>query len=135
MPLLLLLLLLIGCSHECPDSFKEEAAGVMRTLIEELVPVKTSAELFKKQKKIKRMYTELSDLSIKARIWQESHPNAISCERHHLDENLSEALKRELERVYKIDGAREIMEEAQKEAIEHLDEFESRSIQRIERNA
>lgn len=122
---IILLLLFASCSHECPDSYKEEAGTVMRTLIEEITPVKTAAELIKKQKKIKRLYTTLSDLAIAARKWQEKHPDALSCEGHNLDETLSEQLKKELERLYVIKGAREIMEEAQKEAIERLDEFES----------
>lgn len=98
----------------------------MKALVNELTPLKTAADLVKKQKKIKRLYTDLADLAIKARLFQEKHPDSISCERHTLDDNLAYALRKQLERIYQIEGGQELMEEAQKEAIEHLDEFESK---------
>ncbi len=95
----------------------------MRSFIEELIPVKTSADLKKRQKKIRKLYTDLSSIAINAKKWSDKETKPSLCDEHIYDENLNELLKRELERIYKIEGAQEIMEEAQKEAIECLGEF------------
>lgn len=116
-------MILCGCSHECPDSFKEESGGTIRAFIEELSTVKTSSDLLKKQKKVRKFYEALADQAIRAKKWAEKHPGSVSCDEHSLDDNLSEILQKELERIYTIEGAQEIMEEAQKESIERLDEF------------
>lgn len=122
-PWILSLLLLMGCSHECESSFKEDASLIMRSFIEELIPVKTSADLKKRQKKIRKLYIDLSDIAINAKKWADKETRISVCDDHFYDESLNELLKKELERIYKIEGAQELMEEFQREAIERLGEF------------
>ena len=119
---LLILSLLCGCSHDCPDGYKQDAQVVIRCLVEELSASHSLSDLTKRQKKIKKLYTELAELAIESRKLQDKRP---SCGLHDLDENLNELLKKELQRIYAIEGGRALMEETQKEAIEQLDEYES----------
>ncbi|MCX6995372.1 MAG: hypothetical protein NTY13_06170 [Chlamydiae bacterium] len=95
----------------------------MRSFIEELIPVKTSADLKKRQKKIRKLYIDLSDIAINAKKWADKETRISVCDDHFYDESLNELLKKELERIYKIEGAQELMEEFQREAIERLGEF------------
>lgn len=77
---------------------------------------------------LKKHFEELVDLMILARDFQENHPDEVM---PLLAENtISNLLEQELRRIYMIEGGREIIENAQQEALVRLDAFERACIKK-----
>ncbi len=94
----------------------------MSSLVEELQTVQSRKDLLSKNKRVKRLFTQLATLSIEARQFCDSHPEL---QKPATDEPIAAELKAEILRLYAIDGVREIVEEAQEEGLDRLDEFEA----------
>jgi hypothetical protein len=121
--LLICLLFSFGCSPGSLDDYQKEGESVCRTLTNELKDIETRDDLVKALPKLKKRFHHLVDVVIEARTFQEGHPeekNDLSFDSH----QASEALKSELKRIYQIEGGRELVENAQREALIRLDTFE-----------
>ncbi len=77
-------------------------------------------ELIKVLPVLKKNFEEIVDLVIEARLYQADHPEDGSL----YDGLQSEMLRGELRRVYTLEGGRETIELAQREALLRLDIFE-----------
>ncbi|MBS0615863.1 MAG: hypothetical protein JSR58_04850 [Verrucomicrobia bacterium] len=114
--LFFLLLLCASCSPESSDDFRHEGEAIARALVDELQEVENRQDLLKASPKLKKLFEQLVDLMIAARNAQ-MEPQLDSTE-------MSQVLQAELKRIYRMEGGREVIEKAQKEALLRLDAFE-----------
>ena len=121
---LLLLLCLFGCSPTSLDDFRNQGQSVTRSLIQDLRLIQAREDLAKLEPILKKRFEALVFIMIEAREFQINNPEAIFSEPSALDMDLNEELKQELERVWKVEGGREMIERAQREAMLRLDGFE-----------
>jgi hypothetical protein len=91
----------------------------MNTLSQELEQISCREELVKEQERLSLLFMQIAKLAVRA---QEDLDRQVtvgggiaSC-----DAELNEKLRRQLIRIYKIEGGREIIEEAQKKAVIQL---------------
>lgn len=116
------LIILVCCLNFCScssslEDFQKEAEGVCRTLVEELQQVETREDLLKSESKLRHLFDELVEVILTARQYQEKHLDEAPALSNSYDERLLE----EMMRIYHIEGGREIIERAQREALIRLD--------------
>lgn len=111
---LLFLLILSSCGHRSLEEFKEEGDGITTSLIKELKKVRNRDELLIAAPRIQKIYSQMADLMIAAEQYKKRHPNAEPAEPNH---RLNELLRDELNRLYALEGGKEVLEEAQQQAL------------------
>lgn len=91
----------------------------MHSIVKELTLVHNKEQLVQASPRLRKHFKELVALMIKARKLQTGNPE-LSLVR---DENRlqSEQLREELMRIYRFEGGRQLIEAAQKDALELLD--------------
>ncbi|MDE3056067.1 MAG: hypothetical protein KGI80_05210 [Verrucomicrobiota bacterium] len=107
-----LFLLLAGCASVAPIGYKDlrwEAEGEMRKLSKELEPLETKEDVLRLSPRLKASFLGIAKLLIKARSFPLAEEEEIS--------PASEALFRELARLYEIPGVRDAIESLQTDAI------------------
>lgn len=129
--LLFLFLIFQGCSPTS-ESIKMESRGIVRAIVSELQQIHTREDLLKSSPKLRKQLNRLVESMIKARTLQlQSQLNEAQFER----QPLCDVLRNELNRVYKLDGGREIIENCQKDALDRLDQFEQKILKgKLSRN-
>lgn len=121
--LLVFCFLLVSCEPRSLEDFRAEGQSVTQSLMMELQKIQNREDLLQKVPRLKSLFDELIDVMIRARGFREKHqlePLAITKEDH----ELSDHLRIELNRVYKIEGAVEVIEKCQEDALHRLDAFE-----------
>lgn len=113
------LVLLWGCSPNSLEDFHHEGQALVKNLIEELKAIQNREQLQKELPGLKSQFEELVDLMIAARKYQESHPEEEIFDYASFDDELLEEIKR----IYKIEKGKELIEQAQREALLRLDAF------------
>jgi hypothetical protein len=124
--LLNLLILLYGCSPSSVEDFRKEGQYLNRKLIKELNHIQSRQELNQALPELKALFNELVELAIEAREFQEEHPNNELMELNSYDEQINRKLREELSRIYLIEEGRQIVEQAQEQALYRLDAFEKK---------
>lgn len=119
-----LLLVLTACSPNSIEDFHHEGQTCGRALILDLQKISSREELAFAAPILKKHFETLVDLMIRARAFQESHPEESLALPFASQTTISDELEEELRRIYKIEGGREIIERAQQEALVQLDAFE-----------
>lgn len=120
-----MLLLLPGCNKRSLDDFRLEGEEVVHSLTQELRKIRTRDQLLKSTGKLQRLFNELTDIMIAAhgfnqkQIKSEKSPMPFNSE-------LNNRLRSELNRIYKIEGGRQIIEKCQEQALHRLDAFEKK---------
>jgi len=117
------LLFALGCSPSSLEDYQHEGEAVCRLLIKELKKIESREDLIKATPKLKKRFHQVVDIVIEARKFQEGHPEEKK-EFTFDPRQMSDLLKSELKRIYQIEGGRELMEHAQREALIRLDAFE-----------
>ena len=107
-------ILFLACSSHSAEDFYDEGQGIVRTLIEELKTIHTRDQLLTHAPGLKKLFNSLVDVLMSAHKYRE---DSLS-DREHI---LSDSLRQELERVYRIEGGRDIIEKCQEEALNRLD--------------
>lgn len=114
----------VSCGSHSLEDFREEGEAVSQKLLVELSQIHTRQELLSSQIKLKRLFNDLVIIMIAAQNFREKHPDAdlpeLSLENH----LLSDKLRTELDRIFQIEGARELLEKFQEESLDRLDAFE-----------
>ena len=108
------LLLLTACSRG-PEEIREEGQSVMRGLVKEFKGVKSRDELMEKEERIKVLFDKFVKVLVEAKIYLEKHDEAL--EFKWKDHELSDELKAEINRLYRIEGCKEIIEKCEREAL------------------
>lgn len=119
-------LFLSGCGSKTALEFHEEGNGITRSIVRELKAVQTRKELVQACPKLKKLFNDLVTVIISAQEFQLKHPEYTDEELDKTERGISEELRVELNRIYKIDGARELIEKCQEEALFRLDAFEKK---------
>jgi Tfp pilus assembly protein PilP len=128
--LLVILLFLVGCSPHSLEDFHNEGEAQIRKLIKELKAIHSREELQRALPSLQRRFDAMVDLMIEARSYEEKHP-AEDFEAAFFPND--EVLLEELKRLYLLEGGRELMEKAEREALLRLDAFERTLSKRKER--
>ena len=98
----IILILLCGCGPSSLSEFRREGESVALQMAKDLHQVETIGELEEISPKLKKRLNKLTDLMIKAQKYSADAQ---------LDETYgSLQLKKELERIYEIEGGRECFE-------------------------
>ncbi len=123
--LLLLIFALSGCGRNSLEDFRLEGEEVAYTLIQELRKIRTRDQLRNSSGKLQRLFNDLADIMIAALEFRQKHPGL---EKNLLPFNnkLNNQLRFELNRIYKIEGGRQIIEKCEEQALHRLDAFEKR---------
>ena len=90
----------------------------------ELQKIHNREDLAKSAPLLKLKFDRLVDLMIEARKTQQDHPEECVFDFDHSIYSSSEAVKEQLKRVYRIEGGKDVIEKAQREALIRLDAFE-----------
>lgn len=123
-PLYLLLTLFFwGCNPRSQEDFHLEGQSLCRSLTEELQSVHKREDLIAKIPALKKKFHRLVDLMLEARATQ-IEGDISSLGNEPLKTEWSESLRLELQRIYAIEGGKELIEEAQRPALLRLDQFE-----------
>ncbi len=107
------------------DDFREEGEAISRSITKELLAIHSRNELLAAAPRLKVLYGRLVDVMIRSRTFQANQvvgSEALVSLSH--DSQVSDALRTELNRIYRIEGAFEIMEKCQEDALHRLDVFE-----------
>lgn len=123
---LAVLLVVGGCSPSSLQDFRQEGRRLNRELLAELQKLHTRQEVQQAAPILQQHYQEIVQLMIAARDFQQQHPDDPIPELDETDQQLSRQLMNELNRLYRIEGVREIIEKAQEPALSRLDAFERR---------
>ena len=122
--LLALFLLLASCGPNSAEDFLNEADGIKRKIASELKQIHTRDELAKAVPKLRKEFNELVAVIIAARTFHDQSEKPLDPEIS--DVSASQQLLAELKRVYKIEAGRQLIEQAQQEALLKLDAYEQR---------
>ena len=116
------LLLFCGCGPSSSEDFRREGEAISRLIARDLKKLKSREELVQAEPLLKKRFSDLVDLMIEARKFQQKHPEEIALE--DLEHEVSDDFLVELKRIYHLEGGREIIENCQREALIRLDSFE-----------
>ncbi len=119
----ILLLILAGCSPNSLDDYHREGEAVCRLLVKDLRKVQSREDLAGVLPSLQKHIEHLVDIMIQARQLEQAHPEkSISFETPY--NAFNEDLLLEMQRVYAIEGAKELIEKVQREPLLRLDAFE-----------
>lgn len=114
----LFFILLLSCTQKTLDDYREEGEKTTRTLILELKNIHSQDDLLKARQRLQKLFNSLVDTMIAAKEYQQTHQDSFELSKKNHD--LSEKLRYELIRIYKINGCRELMEKYQDQALQRL---------------
>lgn len=115
-----LFFILCSCGSHNLEDYKEEGEGITRSLIQELKKIRTREKLLASTHKLKALFNRLADTMISAEIYRRDHPDLEIAEANH---ELSDQLRGELNRIYEMDGGRQIIEKCEEKALHRLHLF------------
>ncbi|MCI0381972.1 MAG: hypothetical protein L0207_02830 [Chlamydiae bacterium] len=116
-----ILFFLFGCQIYSSDRIQKKSEECCENILDTFIQIQSHDDLVQMESQLKRQFDELVELIIKAKVFFKKNPHKIPPQ---LPINsFNDALKEELMRIYKIEGGREVVERAQKEALIRLDGF------------
>jgi hypothetical protein len=110
------LCLLLACSSSLPQR-QQRAEEKARALLKELRQIRSRDELMGSRSRIAKLYAQLAQALVDADQYYTSHPDE---ELRPAPPDLNSELKQELQRLYAMEGGRELLELAQEQALERL---------------
>ena len=117
--LFFLLILFSSCQPSSFEEFEWEGASCSKSLIKELQGIRNREDLSKAESVLKKHFEKMVNLMIQARVFFQKNPYfepGFSLENQQLNALLFE----EMQRVYALEGGKECIEKAQKEAMLRL---------------
>lgn len=126
--IIFIFLIVTGCSFRSTEDFKEEGEGVIRSLLQELKSIHTRGQLLATSTKLQRDFDRLVNIMIAAEQFIDTHVERDKNEDGYFNHELSDQLRIELNRLYEIEGGRQIIEKCQEKALHRLDAFEKRRV-------
>jgi len=124
--LFFMLLIATSCGLRSLDDFEEEGEGVMRSLLQELRAIHSREQLLAASKRLERQFERLVTLMIAAQEFALAHPAIEPGEFLQFNHDLNDQLRVELNRLYRLEGGRALIEKCQEKALHRLDAFEKR---------
>lgn len=123
---LCLLLMTTGCGSSSLEDFEEEGEGVIRSLIQDLKVIYTREQLLAASGGLQRHFERLVTIMIAAEEFNLSHLKLDKGKNVQLNHDLSDQLRVELNRLYRLEGGQQIIERCQEKALHRLDAFEKK---------
>jgi hypothetical protein len=120
---------IISCSKSI-EGYREEGEGVTRSLIQELTLIHSYQDLRGAQARLEVLYNNLTDLMIASHELQEKEGYIEIPELSKINHDLSDKLREELNRIYRLEGGKELMEKFQDKALQRLDTYKKRIAKR-----
>lgn len=122
--LLFIVALFVGCSPGSLKDFRHEGESTCRAIISDLQSIENREDLMRMEPILKRRFEKLATIIIEARQFQIAYPEEALSVQMPQENEISDTLKEELQRVYSIEGGKEIIERVEREAMLKLDAFE-----------
>jgi hypothetical protein len=127
----LLFLTATSCGPRSFEDFVEEGEGVTRSLIQDLKAIHTREQLIAASGKLQRQFDRLVSLMIAAEEFSVAHPELNKGELIGQNRELSDQLRVEMNRIYRLEGGRQMIEKCQEKALHRLDAFKKRPSQKV----
>lgn len=128
---LCLLISITSCSPRSIEDFQEEGEGIIRSLIQELKAIHTREELLVAQGKLQQQFERLVSTMIAAEEFNFSSPESDKGS-NSINHELSDQLRVELNRLYRLEGGRQIIEKYQEKALYRLDAFQKQHVKGVD---
>jgi len=119
--LIFLFLIAAGCSSNSSEEFRSEARDLSRVLIAELKEITSHDDFASHSARLKKLFFEQAQIMVRINRWNQEHHQASHLDLSAEDSLLSQKLKEELARIYKIEGGRKFLERCQEESLHFLD--------------
>ena len=119
----LLFLFMNSCGSNSLEDFREEGQGIIRSLIAELQTIHNRNQLIASSHRLETHFNRLADVMIAAEEFHLKHPKTEKLETTSFDSELSDQLRSELNRIYRIEGGKQILEKTQEKALRKLENF------------
>lgn len=111
-----------SCGSNSLEDFQDDASVVIKKLIVELQQIQNQDDLIHHSSQLKGLFNSFVDVMIAAHEFKEKkQPDDQDLSFSQL--LLSEQLRKELNRVYKMEGGRDIIEHYQQDALNRLDAY------------
>lgn len=107
----LILMLNASCGSSQPDQFRDQGSEIIRALLHDLKKVRTREELMDKEASISKNMDKLKKLVFEADKYLKSHPETEVPLFSRQNQTLSDDLQTELNRLLRIEGCRELINE------------------------
>ena len=120
------LILAAGCGPRSLEDFKEEGEGVIRSLIQELKGIRTREQLLAYSGRLQKEFDRLVTIMIAAEEFNATRIGINHGECTDQNHELSDLLRIELNRLYRLEGGRQIIEKCQEKSLHRLDAFEKK---------
>lgn len=124
------LLILAGCKSLTLEDFREEGEGVTRSLIQTLQTIHNRDQLLAASERIEYLFDRLVSVMIEAATFYDSLPEEEKGETLRSSYDLSDPLRLELNRLYRLEAGRTLIEKCQERPLQRLDAFEKQRIKR-----
>lgn len=126
--LLFMILVVTSCGPRSLDDFEEEGEGVVRSLLQDLKAIRSREQLLAAAGKLQRQFDRLVSIMIAAEEFCILH--SVDKEGFvRLNHDLSDQLRVELNRLYRLEGGRQIIEKCQEKGLLRLDAFEKKRLE------
>lgn len=106
----LILILLLGCQNPSYESFRENGKSKTRSLIAELKSIRSKDQLIEKKDKVIYHFKELASLAHSAQEYDNESIEDKLPPLTSLDLELSDLLRIEILRIYRLEGGKEIID-------------------------
>lgn len=114
--LIFILLFFSACQSRSLEDYREEGEQITEELIQTLQQVHNREQLIASTTTLKRLFQRLADVIIAAEEFRSrTSAEPLPLSPHNLE--LSELLRTEMNSILQIDGARDILEKCQEEAV------------------
>ena len=114
------ILLFSSCSSSKPEDFREDGRSISKSLINQLKHIQSKENLIERASLLEELFTNLTEVMINAKnCSEENYFEIMPLEQE--DYLISDKLRFELNRIYRIPGAKEVMEKIQEKAFKLLD--------------
>ena len=120
---LVLMILLASCSSK-ETRLRHNGRAVLTELVAELETIETVDELIEKKSLLRQQFLELTSIAIAMKKLELKRSTEFAVELQ--DQELSDRLQNELNRLYRIPGAKSLIEVCQEPALEKIDAFEAK---------
>lgn len=111
---LILTLLLASCSPKSPKEVRKKGEEVARHLVSQLQAIDSREELLHALPQLRKDFLKLADLAVEGHACLEEGPLPP------VNSKLNQQLRQELVRIYALEGGRQMVEEAERDALNHL---------------
>lgn len=105
----LILFFLTACSSPSPEHYRERGSALVRALVKELKKVNTREELMDHEARIRELFYEITSLTLEINTYLKAHSEMEIPLFTRQDQDLSDALQHELNRLLRKEGCQEFI--------------------------